>query len=222
MSARPTLLALDQVSFTYPGGAVILDRVSLTIAAHSYLLVRGPSGAGKSTLLRLLCRLEEPQAGVIRFHGDDICTLPPAELRRKVAFVLQTPTLIKGDVRSNLLLPFSFRANAALTPPDDGALSDQLAGFLLDEIPLDRDARKLSVGQAQRLCLIRSLLLEPEVLLMDEPTANLDADSAAVVLAAAERLNQAGKTIVMVSHSDQPPPGITATLSVAAGAVKAS
>ena len=222
MTARPALLTLDEVSFTYPGGAVILDHVSLAIAAASYLLVRGPSGAGKSSLLRLLCRLEEPQAGVIRYRGDDIRDLHPAELRRKVAFVLQTPTLIKGDVRSNLLLPFSFRANAALTPPGDDQLRDELASFLLEDIPLDREARKLSVGQAQRLCLIRSLLLAPEVLLMDEPTANLDADSAAVVLAAAARLSQAGKTILMVSHSDKPPAGITGTLNIAAGEVDAA
>ncbi len=213
-------LALADVSFTFPAGAVILDRVSLTIAAASYLLLRGPSGAGKSTLLRLLCRLEEPQGGVISFRGNDIRELHPAELRARVALVLQRPTLIKGDVRSNLLLPFSFRANAALTAPDDDQLRDRLDRFLLDSIPLDRDARKLSVGQAQRLCLIRSLLLEPEVLLMDEPTAGLDTDSAAVVLAAAERLNRAGMTILTVSHADSPPPGISGALRIADGEVR--
>ena len=210
-------LSLHDVTFAYPDGAPIFEAASLDVAAGSFLLVRGKSGAGKSTLLRLLVRFEEPQAGAIRLHGADVRTLPPTELRRRVALVQQTPTLVDGSVRDNLVLGFAFRANAARPRPDDDRLRAELGAFLLDGVDLDHAARTLSVGQAQRLCLLRSLLLEPEVLLMDEPTSALDADSARVVLDAARRLHRDGKTLLLISHADAAPDGITGVVELRAG-----
>lgn len=208
-------IALDKVSFAYPGGPTILEKASLSIKQGAYVLVRGPSGAGKSTLLRLLCQLEEPQSGEILFHSHPVDTFAPADLRRSIAYVQQMPTLTRGTVRENLLLPFTFKANANLTPPSDDALNEHLASFLLHGISPDTRADTLSVGQQQRLCLIRSLLLKPEVLLMDEPTASLDADSATVVLDKAAELNRSGMTILMISHSETAPPGVTHTVRLA-------
>lgn len=202
-------IALARVTFGYDGGPTILNDASLTIDAGAYVLVRGPSGAGKSTLLRLLCRLEEPQSGHILFRGHPTDSMVPADLRRAVAYVQQMPNLLEGTVRDNLLLPFSFKANGALTPPVDEKLNAHLVSFLLQGISLDTRADTLSVGQSQRVCLIRSLLLNPEVILMDEPTASLDADSAKVVLDKAAELSRAGMTVIMISHSETTPPGVT-------------
>lgn len=202
-------LAMDRVSFSYKDGPAILHEASLTIERGTYSLVRGPSGSGKSTLLRLLCLLEEPQAGRIIFQGTPTQEIIPAELRRGVAYVQQMPTLLGGTVRENLLLPFTFKANSKLTPPNDEILQSHLQSFLLDGVTLNSRADTLSVGQSQRICLIRSLLLEPKVILMDEPTASLDADSAQVVLNKAAELSASGMTVIMISHSETTPPGVT-------------
>jgi len=207
-------LALNRVSFAYPDGPAILQEASLELTPGGYHLLRGPSGAGKSTLLRLLCRLEEAQAGTITFKETPINDIPPAELRRCVAYVQQLPSLLPGTVRDNLLLPFSFKANARLTPPSDGEMAAQLSGFLLDGVTLDSKADKLSVGQAQRVCLTRSLLLSPQVVLLDEPTASLDAHSARVVLDRTRRLTESGVTVVMISHSEAVPEGVTHNITL--------
>jgi putative ABC transport system ATP-binding protein len=202
-------LALERVSFAYPDGPAILKDADLVLETGGYHLLRGPSGAGKSTVLRLLCRLEEAQDGTISFKGSSIRDIPPAELRRSVAYVQQLPTLLPGTVRENLLMPFGFKANAPLTPPSDEDMAGRLSDFLLSGVTLDSRADKLSVGQAQRVCLIRSLLLSPEVVLLDEPTASLDAHSAGVVLDRARELCESGVTVVMISHSETVPEGVT-------------
>ena len=207
-------LSLDRVTFGYPGGPVVLKEASLTFKTGSFSLVRGPSGAGKSTLLRLLCRLEEAETGTIIFNDQPIEELVPAELRRSVAYVQQMPTLLPVSVRENLLLPFSFKTNDSRTQPSDDTLIDSLSSFLLAGITLDTEASTLSVGQSQRVCLIRSLLLHPQVLLMDEPTASLDAESACVVLDKAAELSREGVTVIMISHSETTPEGVTDTVSI--------
>ncbi|AMK09712.1 ABC transporter ATP-binding protein [Pseudodesulfovibrio indicus] len=207
-------LALRRVSFGYPGSPPILEDASYEFESGGYYLLRGPSGAGKSTLLRLLCRLEEAQEGAVLFEDRPITDLAPPELRRNVAYVQQMPNLLPGTVRDNLLLPFSFAANAALPRPSDADLAGRLDRFLLAAVTPDSQADKLSVGQAQRVCLIRSLLLSPKVLLLDEPTASLDAKSADVVLDKARELAGDGMTVIMISHSEAVPPGLTRILSI--------
>lgn len=207
-------LSIDRISFNYPGGQDIFTDTTWAFDQGGYYLVRGPSGAGKSTLLRLLCRLEEITAGTIRYKDADMTTMDPTQLRRTVAYVQQTPTLIPGTVRENLLLPFSFQANKGLTPPSDADLADRLSSFLLDGVTLTSAADKLSVGQSQRVCLIRSLLLEPEVVLLDEPTASLDPVSAKVVLDKAVELSGLGVTVIMISHTEKTPPGVTDVIAI--------
>ncbi len=207
-------LKLERISFAYPGGPPVLEEASLAIDPGSFALVHGPSGAGKSTLLRLLCRLEEPDSGRILFKGTPTDAMAPPVLRRSVAYVQQMPTLLPGTVRESLLLPFAFKANSDLTPPSDQEMAALLEALLLEGITPDTAADKLSVGQSQRICLIRTLLLHPEVVLLDEPTASLDAKSAGVVLDQAAALKNAGITVIMISHSEAMPHGTTHIIEI--------
>ncbi len=179
---------------------VVLQDVDLTLQAGRITVVIGPSGGGKSTLIRLLNRLEEPSSGQVLLNGRDVRHYDPLQLRRQVALVAQKPFVFSGTVLYNLQRPFAFQGR---TPPteDDPQLGELLALCQLPTDWLQSDARSLSVGQQQRLCLARSLVTGPEVLLLDEPTSALDRPS---VTSLANRLRQAcskGRlAVLLVTH----------------------
>jgi putative ABC transport system ATP-binding protein len=196
-----TLLECENLSFAYEGREMLLQDVSFTVQPGAFVHLQGPSGSGKSTLLRLLNRLEEPTSGEIRFKGKPLELYPPPELRRAVAYIQQAPTLIDGDVRKNLLLPFSFKVNRHLRVPGDDELESLLGEFLLSGVRLTDPAQTLSGGQRQRLCILRSILLSPEVLLLDEPVSSLDPESREAVERTVEHLSlDRGLAVVLVSH----------------------
>jgi UDP-glucose/iron transport system ATP-binding protein len=165
--------------------------VTISIPSGSTALL-GPSGSGKSTLLRLLNRLADPDEGVVRFHGTDVRELDPLELRRRVGLVPQLPAPVAGTVADNVR--FGPRLEGRDVDPEPPV---RLAG--LDGSFLDRDAGRLSVGEQQRVMLARALALEPEVLLLDEPTASLDADATAAVEHALRGLRNV--SYVLVTHN---------------------
>jgi putative ABC transport system ATP-binding protein len=173
-------------------GATILAGVELTIADAGITVVLGPSGAGKSMLLRLLNRLEVPTAGEVRYRGEPVDALDPLELRRRVGMVFQRPAPFPGTVRDNLLVA------------DPGAGDDELAAALgdarLDRAFLDRSADELSGGEAQRMCLARTLVTRPDALLMDEPTSALDPEARQGLERTARRLADGGRPLVWVTH----------------------
>ncbi len=219
------ILAFQDLSFSYGEGRGALLGLNFSIPEGAFALIKGPSGAGKSTLLRLVARLEEPAGGRILFRGKSLEEYAPADLRRRLGFIQQSPALIADTVRNNLLLPFTFAVNADRARPDDKTLLDWLDRLSLAGrggnagISLDDQAQTLSLGQQQRLCLARGLLLEPELLLMDEPTSALDMDSRRIVEALAEECNANGVTIMMVSHNDYLPGRPFLRLEVRSGAV---
>ncbi len=200
-----TILEARQISKTYrPGtaGEVHAVRdVSLPIARGSVVALTGPSGSGKTTLLALLGGLERPSSGSLFFLGHDLGALSDAALarmRRNTGFVFQDFSLIPGlSAVDNITHPLI---------PRGIALPDRLgrARELLDRFGLgDRgNARpeELSGGEQQRVALARALAGDPDLVLADEPTSNLDPDSAAVVLAAFRAIHAEGRTIVLATH----------------------
>jgi putative ABC transport system ATP-binding protein len=149
----------------------VLEDVSLRIEAGATALL-GPSGSGKSTLLRLLNRLADPDEGMVRYRGDDVRGLDVLELRRRACLVPQLPAPLPGSVAHNVRYGPSLRGRN----PEVGRCLE-LAGLSTEYA--EREADRLSVGEQQRVMLARALALEPDVLLLDEPTASLD--EAAVV-----------------------------------------
>lgn len=191
--------ALRGVGRRLPDGRALLQDVHLRVARGGILTIAGPSGAGKSTLIRLLNRLDESTSGTLEVLGRPVADWPVAELRRRVAMVFQEPTLLGLSVRENLTLPFRLRG--ALPPDLEARIAEALQAAELDADLLGRDADALSVGQKQRVALARSLIGQPQVLLLDEPTASLDPATAARLLTGLAGLNRsAGLTLVMTSH----------------------
>lgn len=203
LNTDPThpLIEFSNLRFSFSGAKPIFRHLSLKLSAGHLYLIRGPSGVGKTTFLRLINRLEEPDEGVIRFKGHRLAAYHPPMLRRSIVYIQQTPTPVSGTVRQNLLLAFSFKNNRDLIRPDDDTLKAHLETFLLPDIRLETDALTLSVGQLQRLCLIRGLLLNPQVLLLDEPASALDEKSSRIVQETALHLSTTREvTVLMVSH----------------------
>jgi tungstate transport system ATP-binding protein len=172
------VVELAGVHVTY-GRVTVLDVPALDVREGEVLAVVGPNGSGKSTLLRVAGLLEKPTHGAVRFHDREVDAGHALAERRRMATVFQRPLLADMTVAENVALGLGFRGL------HDGPHGTRVARWLarLDIGPLrDRRARTLSGGQAQRVALARALVLEPEVLLLDEPFAALDEPSRAALL----------------------------------------
>ena len=175
-------------------GRPVLDKVTAQVPAAGITVVAGPSGAGKTTLLRLCNRLEIPDAGTVCYHGQPLDELDPLVLRRRVGMVFQRPTPFPGTVADNLAV--------ASPGAGSGDMSTALTRVALDPDLLGQDARTLSGGELQRMCLARTLVTQPETLLLDEPTSALDAQPKLVFESTARGLAAQGITIIWVTHDD--------------------
>jgi len=198
---KNNIIELSGLSFSYPRGKRLFTSMSMGFQKGRFYLIQGVSGAGKSTLLRLINRLEEPAKGEITYNGKSLAAYPAPYLRKKIVYIQQTPTVMPGTVKENLLLPFTFHSNQDREKPNDEKLLTLLQTFYLQDIDLNQSAQNLSVGQLQRVCLIRGFLLSPDVILLDEPTSALDEISAGIVESKAEEFcRHHQSTILMVSH----------------------
>ena len=191
-------LDLQQLSKSH-GAAFTLTISELTIARGEVLALIGPTGAGKSTLLRLLAGLDNPSSGHIRFDGNPfIGDRLTTTTRHRIATVFQRPLLLSRSVQANVEYPLQLRGTS-------GSQADRVRK-LLERFDLwklrDQAAGTLSGGQTHLVALARALVVEPDLLLLDEPTANLDPGNVALVEEVVRDLQQArGMTIVWATHN---------------------
>lgn len=196
-------VTFDAVDFTYASrpDQPVLEGVSLEIAPGEVVAFVGPSGAGKTTLLSLLMRFYDVTRGAVRFEGVDVRELAVADLRRSMALVAQEPILFSGTVGDNI----AYARDDASRDDIERAARDANAHDFIERFPDGYDTVvgergvKLSGGQKQRIAIARALLADPRVLVLDEATSNLDAESESLVQQALGRLMK-GRTTLVIAH----------------------
>ena len=178
-----------------------LHDVSLTIPRGAFVVLRGPSGSGKTTLLALLAALDHPTKGTVRFDGQDLQRVSEAErsrIRRRLGIVFQQARMLRG-------LPLWENVTYPLIPQGVGGPERaEIATELLESVGIvGREGARpeeLSGGELQRVGIARALVAEPEAVLADEPTSDLDSESAEAVIALLKGMHAAGRTVVAASH----------------------
>jgi putative ABC transport system ATP-binding protein len=198
------MIELQGISKTYtrPTGETVraLDDVSLCVARGEFVAIVGASGSGKTTLMNILGLLDAPTEGRYLFDGRDVAKLSVAEQARfrnmRVGFVFQGFHLLpRTSALENVELPLLYSDRASIDGLGSKALHAVGLGDRMRHTPSE-----LSGGQQQRVAIARALVNEPDVLLADEPTGNLDAQSAGEIMEIFQTLNQSGRTIVLVTH----------------------
>jgi ATP-binding cassette subfamily B protein len=195
-------IRLNQVSYTYPGvDRPALHDMSFTVRRGQLVLITGASGAGKSTITKLLLRFADPSAGGIRLDGIDVRDLTVESLREQVTLVLQQTQVFHGTVRDNIAFGRPDATDAEIVAAAAAADADDF----ISELPqgydtlLDGAGQRLSGGQRQRLAIARAIVRNTPVLVLDEPTAGLDAQATQRVIEPLRRLAH-GKTTIVISH----------------------
>lgn len=199
------LIVLKEVTKYYPMGDTLvraLDGLDVTIDRGDFVAIMGPSGSGKSTAMNLVGSLDVPTNGTVSLEGRNISHFTESELAqlrgKKIGFIFQSFNLIPNlTAKENVMLPMLFQGK-------DREQREKKAEELLNMIELgdrmDHYPNQLSGGQQQRVAIARSLANDPDVILADEPTGNLDTKTGSKVLDFLEKLHQQGKTIVMITH----------------------
>jgi putative ABC transport system ATP-binding protein len=201
------------------GGEWLLRDISLTICPGDRLAIMGPSAAGKTLLLRALALLDGLDAGEILWLGKSVAAWDVPAFRRQAIYLHQRPVLFEGTVENNLRQPFDLRIHAGRHFDRDWII-DRLRSVGRDADFLEQFTRDLSGGEAQTVALLRALQLTPRILLLDEPTAALDPETAqaAEQLLAAWQAEDAARATLWVSHNaDQARRVAERTLRLAAG-----
>lgn len=208
MANTEVIARLDKVEKTYQMGAVTVQAlrgVSLDFFKGDYISIMGPSGCGKSTLMNLLGCLDQPTAGKYFLGGDDVSTLDDNELSTirgaRLGFIFQSYNLIQQlTVLENIELPLYYQG---WTEAESHEVGKRLAERVGLGNRLDHKPFELSGGQQQRVAIARALANDPLIILADEPTGNLDSKSGKEILGIFDELHANGKTLIMVTHSDE-------------------
>jgi ATP-binding cassette, subfamily C, bacterial CydD len=201
-SARDLLVRLEGVSFAYPARpGIVLDGVDLELLPGETVALVGPSGAGKSTIVSLLLRLAEPTRGRVTVGTVDLAVCDPESWRAQIAWVPQHPTIFRGTVADNIRLGDASADDARVRAAAELAGAAAVIGRLPDgyETVVGEGGRPLSAGEVQRIALARAFLRDAALVILDEPTANLDPASARLVRDAVERL-RVGHTVLLIAH----------------------
>lgn len=192
------IFELDNLGFVSPE-KMILEGISLSIKEGEHLTITGPSGSGKSSLLKLLAALVSPSSGLIFYQGQDLGDLDPVAYRREVSYCFQQPVLFGQTVRDNVAFPFEIRQ----IPFDQERVLTALARLNLGPEFLEKPIKDLSGGEKQRVALVRNLLFEPKVLLLDEVSSGLDEKTKILLRTFLKDLHQEGVTLIEVTHDQQ-------------------
>ncbi len=201
MAAKTTgmpLLATDNISIA-AAGRVLVSGLTFSVEGGETLRLSGPSGCGKTTLLRALAQLVDVRVGDLRLGGSSPAELGYPTWRARVSLLQQQPAFHDEPVADALARPFQFATRAGRRYlPDEAVLLLRRLG--LAESVLEQHARSLSVGQQQRVALVRGLLVQPAVLLLDEPTSALDDASTTAVVELLQERAAGGLAIIVVTH----------------------
>ncbi len=191
------LLELKNISYEN-NQQLIINHLSLDVAANDFLTISGPSGGGKSTLLRLIASLSTPTSGKIIFNGKNQTEYSYTEYRREVSYCFQQPTLFGNSVRDNLVFPYQLREQK----PDEKVILEHLRMVDLPSVYLDKPITQLSGGERQRVALIRNILFLPKILLLDEVTVGLDEKNKEIIQQLITHIHQKQVTILQVTHDE--------------------
>jgi ATP-binding cassette, subfamily C, bacterial CydD len=199
---REAPVRFEEVSFTYPSRpGLVLDRFALELLPGETVALVGPSGAGKTTVASLLLRFAEPSLGRVTVGGIDLAECRPELWRRLIAWVPQRPTIFRGSVLENIRLGDEGASDRAVREAAMLAGADRFIGSLPSgyETLVGDGGRPLSAGERRRIALARAFVRDTPLVILDEPTADLDPVSADVVAEAVERL-RAGRTVLLIAH----------------------
>ncbi|WP_027624304.1 ABC transporter ATP-binding protein [Clostridium lundense] len=193
-----SLLQFSNVSFSKEGKN-ILKNLNIHIETGDYISIVGPSGSGKSTFLKLCNNLISPSEGNIVFNNKVLSEYNPIELRKKIAYCFQMPYLFGDTVMDNLIFPFKIR-NKKL---DINRIKYLFSLFSMDEKFIEEKILNLSGGEKQRIVLMRTLMFNPKILLLDEVTSALDSENTLIVENIINKLNNNETTILWVTHNKE-------------------
>jgi cell division transport system ATP-binding protein len=195
------LVSFSAVAKRYPGGEEALRSVSFSVEAGELVFITGRSGAGKSTLLKLIPAIERPSSGSVLVNGQNVGALKRSAipyLRRNVGLVFQDQKLLYDrSVFDNVILPLAFSAHAPKEAAGRARAALDKVGLLARE---KANPIQLSGGEQQRVAIARAVVNRPSILLADEPTANLDGESARRILDIFAEFNQVGVTVLIATH----------------------
>jgi thiol reductant ABC exporter CydD subunit len=217
-------LCFEAVSFAYPDRpAPVLSGLDLELEPGRTIALVGPSGVGKSTVAALALRLADPTAGRVSCGGRDLREIAPEAWRERVAWVPQRTRLFAGTIAQNIALAVPDAARERITAAAHAAGLEELLGELADglETRVGEGGRGLSAGQAQRVGLARAFLRDASLVVLDEPTAHLDADTAAAVGDAIARLAE-GRTTLLIAHDARLAAGAERTVTLERGRARAA
>jgi len=208
MVDKKEIIQLKEVfKYYHMGDAIVkaVDGINISIKRGDFVAIMGPSGSGKSTSMNLVGSLDVPTKGHIYLDDEDISELSESDLAqirgKKIGFIFQSFNLIPNlTVKENVMLPMLFQGTSVYE-------REAIAEELLEKVELvdrmDHYPNQISGGQMQRVAIARALANDPEVILADEPTGNLDTKTGIKVMEILQNLNKEGKTIIMVTHEPE-------------------
>lgn len=193
-----SVLSLKNIIYE-SGDKKILNNANLEVNKNDFITITGPSGSGKTTLLRLCNNLISPSSGEIIFKNKKLEEYTPVDLRKNIALCFQMPYLFGDTVYENMIFPFEIRKKDY----DEVLVKNIISKVNLNTSILDENVRNLSGGEKQRLSIARTILFNPEVLLLDEITSALDEENTLVIEKLINELHKNGTTVLWITHNKE-------------------